>query len=109
MAYVHPYGEQVPPPEPPPAAPLPPPSRPAPRQYLSERQAVDVAFQIAADRGIDVARVRHAHLDGNGRWHVELRGRDRAKLVLDARDGRLLKGQFKQHGRGRGDDEEWDD
>ncbi len=117
MAYVEPYAEPTTPP--PPAAP-PPPARPAPppRRYLSERQAVDVAFQIAQDRGLDVERVRHAHLDGAGRWHVELGGRDRANLVLDARDGRLLKGQFKQrghghgHGHGHDDDdqgEEWDD
>jgi hypothetical protein len=104
MTYVRPYPE---------AQPLPPPrarSQPqAARAFISERQAVDVAFQICRDRSLAVSTVKHAHLDGAGRWHVDLRGRDRAKLLLDARDGRLLKGQFKQKSGDHVEDEEWGD
>src|SRR5512132_1775302 len=94
------YTQPVPPPAPPPPAPAP---RPA---YLSQRQAVDIAFQICRDRGLAVKTVQRAHLDGSGRWHVELGGRDRARLLLDARDGRLLKGKFKQRA-AASDEEEW--
>jgi hypothetical protein len=96
---------RYPPPPPPPAAPPPapvPPPAPAPRA-ISQQQAVDIAFRLAHERGLAVDRVKHVHLDGRGRWHVELRGhRDRARVLLDARDGRLLRGAFK-------DDEKWDD
>jgi hypothetical protein len=93
------YTQPVPPPAPPPA--------PAPRPaYLSQRQAVDIAFQICRDRGLAVETVQRAHLDGAGRWHVELGGRDRARLLLDGRDGRLLKGKFNPHA---ASDEEWDE
>ena len=96
-----PYAPRPPPP-PPPAAP---PPAPAPA-FISEGQAVDLAFRIARDRGLRVDRVKHVHLDGRGRWHVELRGHgDRARVLLDARDGRLLRGKFK----GDDDDERWDD
>ncbi|HEY6097907.1 MAG TPA: hypothetical protein VIW03_00660 [Anaeromyxobacter sp.] len=91
----------------PPPPPPPPPAAPAPVPVLiSEQQAIDLAFRIARDRGLGVDRVRHAHLDGRGRWHVELRGHgDRARVLLDARDGRLLRGAFKAEDR----DERWDD
>lgn len=83
---------------------------PAPARALSEREAIGIAHRIARDRGLDVDRVTHSHLDGSGRWHVELRGRrDRARLLLDGRDGRLLKGRFKEKGDRREDDEDWDD
>jgi hypothetical protein len=77
-----------------PAAPLPP-ARPA--GGLDEREAVAKAFEYARDRGLEVDRVTHAHLDDRGRWHVELRGAgDRAKMLIDVRDGRLLKGRFRE-------------
>ena len=92
-----------PPPPPPAVAPAPvPPPAPAPRG-ISREEAVEIAFRIAHERGLAVERVKHVHLDGRGRWHVELRGhRDRARVLLDARDGRLLRGAFK-------DKDKWED
>jgi hypothetical protein len=82
-------------------APEPPavPAQPAPAApVLSRAEAIDVAFAVARERGLEVTRVRYAHLDAAGRWHVELRGRgDRARVLLDARDGRLLRGRFREH------------
>lgn len=94
-----------PPPPPPPGAPPPAPAA----AFISEQQAVDIAFGIARDRGLGVDHVKFARLDGRGRWHVELRGHgDRARVLLDARDGRLLRGAFK--GEDHDDrDERWDD
>lgn len=117
MVAMHvPVGEPPPelPPEPAPVArPPPPPARPpapppeagpapapAPAAYLSQREAVDTAFRLARQRGLEVDRVKSARLDEAGRWHVELRGHgDRATLLLDARDGRMLKGRFRAQGR----------
>ncbi len=89
---------------PPPAAPPPPAPAPAPPpSAISQHQAVEIAFRVAHERGLAVDRVKHVHLDGRGRWHVELRGHhDRARVLLDARDGRLLRGSFKN-------DDRWDD
>ena len=69
------------------------------RRAIAERQAVDVAFRLCADRGLRVDRLERAQLDASGRWHVTLTGNgDRAQLLLDGRDGMLLKGRFKQSG-----------
>lgn len=77
------------------ATPLPAPAPPS--GGLSEREAVAKAFDYARERGLEVDRVTHAHLDGQGRWHVEVRGAgDRAKMLIDVRDGRLLKGRFRE-------------
>jgi hypothetical protein len=93
---------------PPPGSAVAPPPAPAPARYMGEQEAVDAGFQIARARGLAVDRVQRAHLDGEGRWHLDLRGHgDRAQLLLDARDGHLLRGKFKE--RGRGDDEDWRD
>lgn len=74
-------------------APAPP---PADDGLISERQAVDAAFRIARERGLMVDRVRRTRLDEQGRWEIELRGaHDRARVLLDGRDGRLLKGKFR--------------
>lgn len=82
-----PPGQPPPPPAPAPA--------PAPR-FLSEAQAIDLAFRYAHERGLRVDRVKKAHLDSAGRWHVDLRGRrDKAKILLDGRDGRLLRANLK--------------
>jgi hypothetical protein len=44
-------------------------------------------------------------LEGRGRWHVDLRGHgDRARVLLDARDGRLLRGAFRDDELGRRED-----
>lgn len=99
-----------PPPPPPSAETRPPPpaaTPPAGERLLTEEEAVDAAFRHARERGLSVDRVRRAQLDREGRWQVELRGAyDRARLLIDARDGRLLKGKFRaRDGRpGRRDD-----
>jgi hypothetical protein len=68
-----------------------PPPRPAPARVTRE-QAIDLAFRAAQGRGLDVDRLHHVNHDSSGRWHVDLRGRrDRAKVLLDDRDGRVLK------------------
>ncbi len=88
---------------------LSPPAAPVPR-FISQEQAMDIAFRIARERGLQVDFVRLARLDAAGRWHVDVRGRgDRALVLLDARDGRLLKGRFKAQGGGDAEDGEWDD
>lgn len=95
--YTPPPPETGPMPEPGPApAPSTAPA-PAPGETsLTREQAVAAAFRIARDRGLEVDRVKSAQLDGAGRWQVELRGSfDRARVLLDARDGRLLKGKFR--------------
>jgi hypothetical protein len=97
------YPPPPPPPPPPAAAPAPAPAPAYAPAYLTEQQAVDTAFRIARERGLRVEHVKHVHLDGRGRWHVELRGHgDRARVLLDARDGRLLRAAFR-------DDEPWED
>lgn len=59
---------------------------------VSRDQAVDLAFRAARERGLDVDRVHHVNADASGRWHVDLRGRrDKAKVFVDARDGRILR------------------
>jgi hypothetical protein len=69
-------------------------------RVLSEREAIRAATDICRDRGLDVDQVHHAELDPAGRWRVELRGPtgDRAKLMLDAQSGRLLRGRFRDGG-----------
>ncbi|HET8539897.1 MAG TPA: PepSY domain-containing protein [Anaeromyxobacter sp.] len=62
------------------------------RAAVTQEQAIDIAFRAAQGRGLDVDRVHHVNYDGSGRWHVDLRGRrDKAKALVDARDGRILK------------------
>jgi hypothetical protein len=77
-----------------PTAPGPAPA-PATRRVLSQDEAVDVGYRLCADRGLRVDRVELARLDASGRWHVTLAGfGDRAQMMLDGRDGKLLKGRF---------------
>jgi hypothetical protein len=69
----------------------------ATQQVISEQRAVEVAFRLCQDRRIYVDRVERVHLDPAGRWHVLLAGYvDRAQMLLDGRDGKLLKGRFRQ-------------
>jgi hypothetical protein len=94
---VPPHGGYMPPPPEPAYRVVPPPPRPA--RLLSEGEAVDVALRYAASRGLDRVRVKHAHLDGDGRWHVDLRGdrgHDRAKLLIDARTGEVLRANLRE-------------
>jgi acetolactate synthase regulatory subunit len=79
-----------------------PPREPTARRVLTQEQVEDVAFRLCQDRGLRVQRVTLAQLDQVGRWHVTLEGDsgDRAAMLLDAQDGKLLKGRFRQHGAG---------
>jgi len=79
----------------------PPPPEPVPgaaqERVLSEQEAVDAAFRLCQDRSLWVDRVERAELDRSGRWHVTLVGYlDRAQMLLDGRDGKLLKGRFRK-------------
>ncbi|HET6440173.1 MAG TPA: hypothetical protein VFG59_19070 [Anaeromyxobacter sp.] len=79
-----------------PYPPGPPPAPPA-RRIITEQQAVDTAFRLCQDRDLHVDKVENAHLDSAGRWHVMLVGSvDRAQMLLDGRDGRLLRGRFRR-------------
>ncbi len=75
-----------------------PPGAPAdapPLGPLSEQQVLSIAFRLCHDRALRVDRVERARVDAAGRWHVLLAGfSDRAQLLLDGRDGTLLKGRF---------------
>ena len=90
---------------PPPPRPAPPPAAapPAPAQrVLSEQEAIAVAMGHARSNGLKVNRVRHAHLDGAGRWHVEVHGEqshDTAKVLIDGFTGQVLKASLKDDGR----------
>jgi len=68
---------------------------PQPTRLLSEREAAEIAFRLCQDRALRVDRVRRARLDSAGRWHLTLSGfTDRAQVLLDGRDGKLLRGRF---------------
>lgn len=92
--------QDAPPPQAPQASPAPPPAPARRSAFLTREQAIDAAFQVARERKLEVDTVKHAHLDQPAaRWHVDLAGpRDGARLMLDARDGRLLKGRFRAGG-----------
>jgi len=84
-----------------PAPPQPAPSAPPPQQpAIDERAAIARGFDYARDRGLKVDRVKRVHLDTAGRWHLDLRGPggDRAQMLIDSGDGRLLKGHFRENG-----------
>jgi hypothetical protein len=66
-----------------------------PAGILSEEDAREMAFRLCSDRALRVDRVEHQRLDASGRWHLTLAGfADRAQVILDGRDGTLLKGRF---------------
>jgi hypothetical protein len=74
------------------AQPAPVTAPPPPARRISQEQAIDAAFRAAQERGLDVDRVHHVNHDSSGRWHVDLRGRkDKAKVLVDDRDGRVVK------------------
>jgi len=84
-------------PPPPAARPAPPPAAPV-RRMLTEGEAVNVAVGYARANGVEASKLKHAHLDGAGRWHVELRGdrnRDKAKVMVDAWTGQVVKASLK--------------
>jgi len=101
---VHETTRELPPPpvQEPVAAPAQAPAyAPAAGGGISREEAIRLAFGYAQDRGLHVDRVHHAALDAGGRWEIELRGPeegDRAKMLLDGTDGRLLKGRFRETG-----------
>jgi hypothetical protein len=75
----------------------PPESQGVQERAISEQEAVDAAFRLCQDRSLFVDRVERTELDRAGRWHVTLVGYlDRAQMLLDGRDGKLLKGRFKK-------------
>ena len=88
---------------PPAPAAAPPPAAPAPApRMIAEPEAIAVGTDYARSHGFPVSRVKHVHLDGAGRWHVELQGegsRDVAKVLVDGWTGQILKANLK------GDDE----
>ena len=97
--YVGPPRYYQPPPAPRPA-PTPP---PAAQRMLTEREAVAVAMGHARSQGLEVNKVKHAHLDGAGRWHVEVRadhGHDKATVIVDGFTGQVLKASLKDGDRG---------
>ena len=99
---------------PPPNPALAPAPRPPPplAGILSEHEAVNAAFELARARELQVDHVKRAMLDDAGRWHVDLRGHgDHAQVLLDGRDGRLLRGKFhkKERRPPDRDGEDWDD
>ena len=96
--YVGPPRYQPSPPPPPPPAARPAPAPAPTKRMLSESEAVSVAMGYARANGVEVNKLKHAHLDGAGRWHVELRaerGKDRAKVMVDAWTGQVVKASLK--------------
>jgi hypothetical protein len=78
-------------------SPPPEPAGLAQERVLSEQEAVDAGFRLCQDRGLFVDRVERAERDPEGRWHVTLAGYlDRGQMMLDGRDGKLLKGRFRK-------------
>jgi hypothetical protein len=89
-------------PPPPPAAPSPPPPAAQP-SIIGEAEAVRIAASFARSKGLAVQRYK-ARLDGQERWVVDLKaqsGPDRAKVLVDGRDGRVLRAKL------RHDDPDW--
>jgi len=83
---------------PPPPSPPPPVASGAPKM-LVESEAVASATTYARSRGFVVGRVRHVHLDGAGRWHVDLVGenpQEKARLLVDGWTGQVLKASMGQ-------------
>jgi hypothetical protein len=67
------------------------------RRIITQEEAVEQAFRLCQDRDLRVDRVERATLDSAGRWHVTLTGYlDRAQMLLDGRDGKLLRGRFRR-------------
>ncbi|HEY7725061.1 MAG TPA: PepSY domain-containing protein [Anaeromyxobacteraceae bacterium] len=83
--------------------PMPPPPGPPPAEApaagpVTEQQAVEIATEFARSRGVQVDQVRQVRLDGRGRYHVTLAGaggRDRARVLVDAASGQVLRAKIK--------------
>jgi hypothetical protein len=83
-----------------------PPPPPAPR-VIDERAAVKIAADHVRSRGLVVDRFR-ADLDAHGHWRVELastHGKDRARVLVDAATGRVLKAALRDVPAG----DDWED
>ncbi len=73
---------------------------------LTEEEAIGVATNYARSQGLSISAVKHAHLDGAGRWHIDLRGdrgHDKAKMLVDGWTGQVLRAKLKDA------DRDWDD
>ena len=73
---------------------------------ITEEEAIGVAIDFARSQGLSVSDVKHAHLDGAGRWHIDLRGdrgRDKAKVLVDGWTKQVLRAKL------RDEDRDWDD
>jgi len=96
-----------------PAAPSPPPparaAEPAPSpapaspggspKMIPQSEALAAATAYARAHGFAVGRVKHVHLDGAGRWHVDLVGerpQEKASLLVDGWTGQILKATMKE-------------
>lgn len=67
------------------------------QRIINQEQAVDQAYRLCEDRDLRVDRVERATLDSDGRWHITLAGYvDWAQVMLDGRDGKLLRGRFRR-------------
>ena len=65
---------------------------------IAESEAVSAATAYARGKGFAVGRVKHVHLDGAGRWHVDLIGansQEKARLLVDGWTGQVLKANLK--------------
>jgi hypothetical protein len=65
---------------------------------IARSDAVAAATGYARAHGFAVGRVKHVHLDGAGRWHVDLVGdrpQEKANLLVDGWTGQVLKATMK--------------
>jgi len=68
---------------------------------IVESEAVASATAYARAQGFAVGRVSHVHLDGAGRWHVDIVGekpQEKAKFLVDGWTGQVLKASMKDEG-----------
>jgi hypothetical protein len=83
---------------------LPPPPPQPSRPLLGEREALKIAADFARARGLSVQRYQ-ARLDPQDHWRIEMRGRegDRARVLVDARTGKVLRAKLHDQGEDWGD------
>ncbi len=102
------YAPAYPPPPPPRAAP------PPPQRRLGRDEAVQLAWQYAAQHGLQPARAREVEREDRS-WKVELElaGGGKAKVVIDAWSGAELRfkveGGHRRHGERHGEEHDEDD
>jgi len=87
------------PPPAPDAASRPPPGPTGSPKMIAKSEALSAATGYARSHGFAVGRVKHVHLDGAGRWHVDLVGekpKEKANLLVDGWTGQILKATMKE-------------